>query len=455
MANHSLKVTSNLLNFIPKRHASNLKLTHKSEPKLLLQKEAIKVTKLQNGIVVATLENHSPVSRIAVVVNAASRHETYDLQGSAHALRAFSNLSTKNHTTYGLTRTLDHLGANFSVLSTREQTIFNLIATRDNLSKVTNLIADIVNSPSLNSWEVESALERLKLEIEIYNKSPEIRIGDLLHRAAFRNGLSQSLYAPEAFVDSITDETLKEFRSRNYSLDRLALVGIGMKHEFLLRFAEKFRLPSSSIKSESSKFLGSEIREANQSETVHVAIASEGASLSSKELLVSGIVNQAFGIEPRVKWSEGSSRIARATLSAASEPATISSFNLNYTDSGLFGFSLVAHRNDVGKVAKALFKECAKVGKNGFTSAEIETAKNNLKASLSMSMEYSQNLIESIALSPENAGIYSNMNELHKAIDNVSSNDVNTFAKRLSTGKPSLAAIGDLRNLPRLDELNA
>jgi ubiquinol-cytochrome c reductase core subunit 2 len=70
-----------------------LKLSsNKPDPKLLLQNEPIKVTKLQNGIVVATLENHSPVSRLAVVVNASARHETYDLQGSSHALRSFSSL---------------------------------------------------------------------------------------------------------------------------------------------------------------------------------------------------------------------------------------------------------------------------------------------------------------------------------------------------------------------------
>ena len=69
-----------------------MKLTNKTEPKLLLQKEAIKVTKLQNGIVVATLENHSPLSRIAVVVNASARHESHNLQGAAHALRTLASL---------------------------------------------------------------------------------------------------------------------------------------------------------------------------------------------------------------------------------------------------------------------------------------------------------------------------------------------------------------------------
>ena len=71
-----------------------------------------------------------------------------------------------------------------------------------------------------------------------------------------------------------------------------------MKHEYLIRFAEKFRLPATSSKVEQSKFFGSwcffvyfiffkfyqatlcldEVREDSLSETVHVAISSEGAS---------------------------------------------------------------------------------------------------------------------------------------------------------------------------------
>ena len=49
---------------------------------------------------------------------------------------------------------------------------------------------------------------------------------------------------------------LEEFRSQNYSLDKLSLVGIGMKHEFLVRFAEKFRFPTTSAKQESAKYFG-------------------------------------------------------------------------------------------------------------------------------------------------------------------------------------------------------
>lgn len=44
---------------------------------------------------------------------------------------------------------------------------------------------------------------------------------------------------------------------------------------------------------------------------------------------------------------------------------------------------------------------------------------------MALSLEYPEGLIESISLSPEHAGRYSDLTEVFKAIDSVSANDVN------------------------------
>ena len=78
--------------------------------------------------------------------------------------------------------------------------------------------------------------------------------------------------------------------------------------------------------------------------------------LSSKDLLASGILSHAFGTGPRIKWNDGASRITRSCLPLASQPALVSSFNLNYSDAGLFGFQVIANRDDTGKVVAFFLK---------------------------------------------------------------------------------------------------
>lgn len=52
----------------------------------------IQVTKLLNGLVIASLENYSPASKIGVFVKAGCRYETPDNLGVTHLLRLASNL---------------------------------------------------------------------------------------------------------------------------------------------------------------------------------------------------------------------------------------------------------------------------------------------------------------------------------------------------------------------------
>jgi len=99
-------------------------------------------------------------------------------------------------------------------------------------------------------------------------------------------------------------------------------------------------------------------------------------STSSKDALLSALVSHAFGQGgPRVKYSSGGSRIEKSVSPLASNPMAVSSFNANYTDSGLFGFHVVANKSDVGKVVKGVFRELQAAGKNGFNEQEVTRAK--------------------------------------------------------------------------------
>lgn len=290
-------------------------------------------------------------------------------------------------------------------------------------------MSEVVSAPRLNPWEFDDTHERMEIDTEVFNSSPEVKIVELLHQAAYRSALNRSLFANEASFGRVTADRLVEFREKNFSADRLSLIGIGVKHDFLVKEAEKYRLSSgSSTKQEEAKYLGTELREENSNQQVHLAYALEGVSLSSKDLLASAVLSQALGTGPRIKYSDGANRLTRNVLPLATQPAAVSSFNLSYTDSGLFGVHVVSNRADSGKLFSGVLKELRAVGQNGLTSQEIANAKNALKASLAISLETNDNLVESIVKAGEHAAQYTNTSELFKAIDGVSNENVNAVS---------------------------
>lgn len=52
----------------------------------------LQVSKLPNGLVIASLENYSPLSSVGVFVKGGSRYETVENLGVSHVLRLAANL---------------------------------------------------------------------------------------------------------------------------------------------------------------------------------------------------------------------------------------------------------------------------------------------------------------------------------------------------------------------------
>ena len=52
----------------------------------------LQVSKLPNGAVVASVDNGTALSRIAIAYNAGARHETHDNLGVTHFLRNIADL---------------------------------------------------------------------------------------------------------------------------------------------------------------------------------------------------------------------------------------------------------------------------------------------------------------------------------------------------------------------------
>ena len=87
-------------------------------------KNDLKVSTLPNGLTVASLENHSPVTTVGVVIKAGSRNEGYDNAGVSHALRIAAGMATKKNTAFGLCRNLQQVGGSMSCTQGREHTLY-------------------------------------------------------------------------------------------------------------------------------------------------------------------------------------------------------------------------------------------------------------------------------------------------------------------------------------------
>uniref|UniRef100_A0A8C2ZQ64 Ubiquinol-cytochrome c reductase core protein 2a n=1 Tax=Cyclopterus lumpus TaxID=8103 RepID=A0A8C2ZQ64_CYCLU len=399
-----------------------------------LPPQNVQVSKLPNGLVIASLENNSPLSSVGVFVKAGSRYETVENQGVAHVLRLAANLPTT------LNQLCRHLFIS-SVTSSRETTVYTADCLRDHLDSLFEFLVNVTAAQDFRPWEVSDLTSRVKIDKALAQQCPQIGVIEKLHEAAYKNALSNSLYCPDFMVGHVSSTQLQTFVEDNFTTGRMALVGLGEclvgPHGFVTAASQTHQL-----------------RVQNNDDLVHALITSEGGVMGSAEANAFSVLHRILGAGPHVKrGSNITSKLSQGIAKATTQPFDATAFNTSYSDSGLFGVYTIAQADSAGEVIKAAVAQVRGVAEGNVSEADVTRAKNQVKSEYLMSIESSDSLLEEIGAQALNTAAYQLPDAVFQAVDAVTHDDVIMAAKSFVDGKKTMAASGQLANTPFVDEV--
>lgn len=421
-----------------------------------LPPQNVQVSKLPNGLVIASLENYSPLSSVGVFVKAGSRYETMENQGVSHVLRLASNLTTKGVSAFKICRGVEALGGSLSVTSSRETMVYSAECLRDNLDLLFEYLVNVTAAQEFRPWEVSELTSRVKIDKALAQQCPQIGVIEKLHEAAYKNALSNSLYCPDYMVGRITPTQLHSYVEDNFTTGRMALVGLGVKHSVLRQMGEGLLSVRSGTGAPVAKavYRGGELRVQNNDDLVHALITSEGGVTGSAEANAFSVLQRILGSGPHVKrGSNITSKLSQGIAKATTQPFDATAFNASYSDSGLFGVYTIAQADSAGEVIKAAIAQVRGVAEGNVSEADVTRAKNQVKSEYLMSIEGSDGLMEEIGAQALTTAAYQLPDAVLQAIDAVTQDDVVKAAKKFVDGKKTMAASGRLVNMPFVDEV--
>ncbi|RXM36321.1 Cytochrome b-c1 complex subunit 2, mitochondrial [Acipenser ruthenus] len=416
----------------------------------------VHITKLPNGLVIASLENYSPSSKIGLFVRAGSRYENVGNLGVTHLLRLAANLTTKGASAFRITRGVEAVGGGLSVTSTKENMVYSVECMRDYVDTVMEYLINVTTAPEFRHWEVADLTPRINVDKALAFQNPQISVLENLHTAAYKSALCNALYCPDYMVGKITSEQLHAFVQNNFTSARMALVGLGVDHAVLKQVGEHFLNIRSGQGAAGAKtvYRGGEVREQNADSLVHAAVVAEGAAAGSAEANAFAVLQHMLGAGPYIKRGTNvTSKLSQGVAKATTQPFDTTAFNVSYSDSGLFGFYTISQAGVAGDVIKAAMAQIKAVAQGGVTAADVTRAKNQLKARYLMSMESTDGLLDEIGAQALASGTCVQPESAAQKIDSVSANDIVNAAKKFVAGKKSMAASGNLGNTPFVDEL--
>lgn len=414
---------------------------HKAAASATASKPVEKVTKLGNGLTVATVDSKKPITQLVLAFRAGSRYETPAQAGLSHTLRNFVGRDSKDHFGNAIVWYASNYGGTVKSFTSRDLFGVSLTVPRDSTSYALHVLCQAAANPGFKPWEIEDVLPTMRADNGF--RTPFDLVVDQIHKAAYRNGgLGNSVYAPCSKIGAICTNSLTAFADKHFVNGNAVLFATNAVHEDLTFFGENhssFR-NGSAVSPSTSAYKGGEVRREADTKYAHVIVAGEGAAgNNAKALATQAVLLTALGNSSPVKFTSSATGVIGK---AAGENASASAYQAVHSDSGLAGVYIVAEGSHADQVVSNVVGAL-----KSFKVADIESVKkqaynNSLRAS-AHSDNYS---IE------RTSQLFQSQDNYIELIPNVSASDVEAAAKKLS-GKLSVASYGNISQVPYVDTL--
>lgn len=379
--------------------------------------------------------------------------------------------------------------------SSRESIMYQASVFHKDISKVLPLLADTVRNPAILPEEVSEQQQTALYEIsEIWSK-PEMILPEIMHSVAYKgNTLGNPMLCPADRLESMTPELIQEYISTWYRPERIVIAATGVSHQQLVddttnlfgdmrspyvgssaktipphllhsspsrssfkttsRSASSVPLNLDSMKQLSSMpahYTGgvsmmdrTAIEQPRNENFTHVYIAFEGLpiydpdiyALATLQMLLGGGGSFSAGGPGKGMYS----RLYTRVLNQHYWVENCVSFNHCYTDSGLFGLSVMCKPEYNRYAVEVAIRELASTliadpQRGGVSEEELSRAKNQLSSALLMSLETRQVQCEDLGRQVQVHGLQVPVMEMIEKISQVDMQKLREVAERVLTGK--------------------
>ncbi|KAL8475797.1 hypothetical protein ACS0TY_028452 [Phlomoides rotata] len=321
----------------------------------ILSTPITRVTTLPNGLRIATESTlASKTATVGVFIDAGSRFESDDTNGTAHFLEHMIFKGTEKRNARELEEEIENMGGHLNAYTSREQTTFYAKVMDKDVPGALDILSDIIQNSRFDEQRIIRERDVILREMEEVEGQTEEVIFDHLHATAFQyTPLGRTILGPVENIKTIGRENLQKYISTHYTAPRTVIAASGaVKHEDIVEQVKKLFTKLSTdpttapqlVAKEPAIFTGSEIRMLDDDiPLAQFAVAFEGASWTDPDSIALMVMQSMLG-----SWTKhagggkhmGSELVQRAAINEIAE--SLMAFNTNYKDTGLFGVYAVA-----------------------------------------------------------------------------------------------------------------
>jgi predicted Zn-dependent peptidase len=413
----------------------------------------IEVTTLRNGLRVATSPMpHVETVSLGVWVGVGTRDEPVEVNGVAHLLEHMAFKGTERRSARDIAEEIEAVGGHLNAYTSRESTAYFAKVLKQDVPLAVDIVADILQHSTFDETELAREREVVLQEIGQARDTPDDIIFDYFQEAAFPDQpLGRPVLGQAAVVGAMPRGALVDYMSSRYQAGEMVLAASGnVRHADLLALAERHfgALPAGRPNGRSTaRYRGGAYREGKELEQLHVVLGFPGISFSDPDYYVYSVYSTLLG-------GGMSSRLFQEVREKRGLAYSIYSFASSFVDGGIFGVYAGTGATQVEELIPVIGEQIDAVGRAP-GDAEIERARNQMKAGLLMSLESTSARSEQLANQLLVFGRPIPVEEIVARIDAVDAAAIRRVSDRLRSGPVTVAALGPIDWLESHDAIAA
>ncbi|XP_072816545.1 mitochondrial-processing peptidase subunit alpha isoform X2 [Vicugna pacos] len=329
--------------------------------------------------------------------------------------------------------------------------------------------------------EIEMTRMAVQFELEDLNMrpDPEPLLTEMIHEAAYReNTVGLHRFCPTENIAKINREVLYSYLRNYYTPDRMVLAGVGVEHERLVECARKHLLgdrpawgseAAVQVDRSVAQYTGGiaklerdmsnvSLGPAPFPELTHIMIGLESCSFLEADFIPFAVLNMMMGGGGSFSaGGPGKGMFTRLYLNVLNRHHWMynaTSYHHSYEDTGLLCIHASADPRQVREMVEIITREFVLMA-GTVDVVELERAKTQLMSMLMMNLEARPVIFEDVGRQVLATRSRKLPHELCALIRDVKPEDIKRVASKMLRGKPAVAALGDLTDLPTYEHVQA
>jgi predicted Zn-dependent peptidase len=401
---------------------------------------------LENGLTLVT-ESMPGVRSVAVGVwlKRGSRHERPEQTGISHFIEHMVFKGTRNRSAERIAEEMDSIGGHMDAFTAKEYASFHLKVLDEHLPVAVDILGDIVMNPLFDPSEMTREKKVIFEEINMVEDTPDDLVMELFAEAFWPgHPLGRSILGSKRSLGRLRREDLARFFTRVYQPSNILIAAAGhLEHEATSALVRRhfcgLRARRSPANGRAPRVVTRVVtRSKRELEQVHICLGTAGLPLTHPDRYAGYILNTVLG-------GSMSSRLFQNIREKRGLVYSISSGVTAYSDSGLFSIYAGTSRGSAREVILLTLEEIRRLCGDRLGEEELRRAKDHLKGSLVLSLEYTGARMSQLAREEIYFGRSFTLDELLTDIEAVSADDVQRVASGLFRERLAASVLGDLQ----------